>query len=172
MCNAVVLAALACLPAESALQLYGFNWSPGHWPRHDVAAEARAIAGLQTAGLLRVHPTPCHGAQPAWLLLLLLQLVPVRRFGLVHNVWQCHSWTNTLTACGRTRIATQGVLKVTFADILRRLASSLSTFTILILLYRMSIRPLFMLRLRACTRKLDINCKASRATLAVRAPVP
>ncbi len=60
---AVILAALACLPAESALQLYGFNWAGGpQWPQVDATAEARAVGGLQTAGLLRVHPTPCQGA--------------------------------------------------------------------------------------------------------------
>lgn len=197
ICNAVVLAALACLPAQSALQLYGFNWSPGHWPRHDVAAEARAIAGLQTAGLLRVHPTPCHGAPPTWLLLLLLQLVPVRRVGLVHNVCQCQSWTNTLTACGLTRIATQGVLQATFADedVYRPSEYSSSCTVRVVVLYSSracgrararwtsttrraapqlqcehSNRHIFItfLRLipaglRACVRKLDVNCKASRA---------
>ncbi len=60
---AVILAALACLPAESALQLYGFNWAGGpQWPQVDATAEARAVGGLQTAGLLRVHPSPCQGA--------------------------------------------------------------------------------------------------------------
>jgi hypothetical protein len=62
----VVLAALECLPAEAHLHLYGFNWSPLHWARHDAAAEARAIAGLAAAGVVTVHPTPCAG-EP-WLL--------------------------------------------------------------------------------------------------------
>ena len=32
------------------------------WPRHDMQAERRAVTGLQLAGLLKVHPTPCAGA--------------------------------------------------------------------------------------------------------------
>jgi len=57
---AVAVAAVACAP-QGAVNLYGFNWSPQHWGRHDPPGERRVLLGMRAARLLHIHMPPCHG---------------------------------------------------------------------------------------------------------------